>query len=331
MPEAIFLILFLGLASFLLTMIIRKIALKRLIFDIPNERSLHSSPTPFGGGIAIVLTWYTGLTIFYLAGLVDKALFLALMSGIIIAVISFIDDIIGIKPYIRLCVHFITSTLAFWFLGGLRPLIIPGFAANMEFIIYPLAVIGMVWFINLYNFMDGIDGFSSTEAIIICSVLFVFTWNLTTVLLISCISGFLYWNWPKARIFMGDVGSTQIGFIIVIMGIYFHNVLDFSILNWIMLTSPFWFDATLTLLRRLRNRENLSQAHRKHVYQRIVQAGYSHKSVICFLLLINIVNIFIIGVYREIKFLQVPLFVLTLVFYYFITLRVDRMVPFRKD
>ena len=103
----------------------------------------------------------------------------------------------------------------------------------------------MVWFINLFNFMDGVDGFASVEAIIICAVLFVFSWNFSTILLIVCITGFLCWNWPKAKIFMGDVGSTQLGFILVVFGIYFHNTYEFSILNWIMLASPFWFDATL--------------------------------------------------------------------------------------
>ncbi|MGD0342170.1 MAG: hypothetical protein ABSA76_10770, partial [Bacteroidales bacterium] len=92
----------------------------------------------------------------------------------------------------------------------------------------------------------------------------------------------------------------------------------------------FWFDATLTLFRRWRNGEKLSEAHRKHVYQRIVQAGFSHEKVNLFLILINLVNIIIIAIYREIKVLQIPLFILTLAFYYFITKQVDRRVPFRK-
>ena len=130
---------------------------------------------------------------------------------------------------------------------------------------------------------------------------------------------------------MGDVGSTQLGFILVVMGIHFHNIYEFSILNWIMLTSPFWFDATLTLFRRLKNGENLGRPHKKHAYQRIVQAGYSHEKVNGFLILINLLNILMIAIYRPIKFLQVPLFILTLIIYYLITLRVDRKIPFSKD
>jgi Fuc2NAc and GlcNAc transferase len=178
--------------------------------------------------------------------------------------------------------------------------------------------------------MDGVDGFASLEAIIICSVFFVFTWSLSTILLIACITGFLYWNWPKASIFMGDVGSTQLGFILVVFGIYYHNTFEFSILNWIMLTSPFWFDATLTLFRRWRNGEKLSEAHRKHVYQRMVQAGSSHQRVNFFLLLVNLFIIILIILYREFKILQIPIFILTLISFYILTRQVDKKVPFTK-
>lgn len=307
-------IILLGGLSFLLTYLIRKYSLKKKLLSVPNERSLHETPTPQGGGIAIVITWYIGITLMYFSGLMEKEFYLALLCGIILATVSLINDFISISPLIRLIVHFITAITAFYFLGGLRPLFIPGIDLNYPLLIYPFAIIGMVWFINLFNFMDGVDGFASLQAIIICAVMFIFTWDLATVLLIACITGFLYWNWPSARIFMGDVGSTQLGFILVVSGIWYHNILDFSILNWIMLASPFWFDATLTLFRRWRNGEKLSEAHRKHAYQRIVLAGFSHEKVNLFLVLINLVNIFFIANYRAIKVLQIPLFVMTLLF-----------------
>jgi Fuc2NAc and GlcNAc transferase len=300
------------------------------MFDIPNERSLHDIPTPKGGGIAITLTWYAGITILFFTGIIERSLYLALLSGIMLAFVSLIDDIKGLKPVFRLIVHFLTAILAFYFLKGLRPLVIPGFNINYNFIIYPFAIIGMVWFINLFNFMDGVDGFASVEVITISCVLFVMSWNIITILLIICVTGFLCWNWPKAKIFMGDVGSTQLGFILVVLGIYFHNTLEFSILNWMMLTSPFWFDATLTLIRRMRNKEKLSEAHRKHVYQRIVQAGFSHEKVNFFLILINLFIIMLIIFYREVKILQIPIFVFSLLIFYLITKAVDRRIPFEK-
>ena len=306
-------------------------AVKNKMTVIPNDRSLHDIPTPKGGGIAITLTWYTGLTVLFFSGIIELNLYFALLSGVILAIVSLIDDIKGLRPFIRLIVHFLTAILAFYFLEGLRPLVIPGFNFNYNFLIYPLAIIGMVWFINLFNFMDGIDGFASVEVITISAVLFVMSWNIITILLIVCVTGFLCWNWPKAKIFMGDVGSTQLGFVLVVLGIYFHNTFEFSILNWIMLTSPFWFDATLTLFRRWRNKEKLSEAHRKHVYQRIVQAGFSHEMINIFLICINIVTILLIILYRGSKFLQMPLFVFSMIFFYLITRFVDKKVPFRKD
>lgn len=305
-------------------------AVRNKMTVIPNERSLHDIPTPKGGGIAITLAWYAGITVLFLSGIIETDLYFALLSGIMLALVSLIDDLRGLKPAIRLVVQFASAILAFFFLHGLRPLFIPQLNLNYNFLIYPLAVIGMVWFINLFNFMDGVDGFASVEVIAVSSVLFIMSWNLITILLIVCVAGFLCWNWPKAKIFMGDVGSTQLGFILVVLGIYFHNTLEFSILNWIMLTSPFWFDATLTLLRRMRNHEKLSEAHRKHAYQRIVQSGFSHEKVNFFLILINLFTIALIIFYREIKILQVPIFIFSLLAFYLITKAVDRRMPFEK-
>lgn len=313
-----------------MTYLIKCFAIRNKIVSIPNERSLHVSPTPLGGGVAIVITWYTGISILFFSDIIDKDLYLALLSGVLLTVVSFIEDLVGLKPSIRLFFHFVTVIIAFIFLKGLRQLIIPGVEMNYNFVIYPLAIIGMVWFINLFNFMDGVDGFASLEAITLCLVMYFMSGSIINILLLACVSGFLFWNWPKAKIFMGDVGSTQLGFILVVLGIYFHNNYQFSILNWIMFSSPFWFDATFTLYRRWRNGEKLSEAHRKHAYQRIVQYGFSHLKVNLWLMIINMFVVVIILIYREIKFLQIPLFVLTLLFFYLITKWIDKKIPFSK-
>jgi Fuc2NAc and GlcNAc transferase len=96
------------------------------------------------------------------------------------------------------------------------------------------------------------------------------------LILIFSVGGFLFWNWPKARIFMGDAGSITLGFILIVFGIYFHNNGSFHFVFWLILTALFWFDATITLLRRIMNREKLSQAHKKHMYQRAIRGGFSH-------------------------------------------------------
>jgi UDP-N-acetylmuramyl pentapeptide phosphotransferase/UDP-N-acetylglucosamine-1-phosphate transferase len=326
----ILLIFAIAFGSLCLTYLIKNYALKKGIVSIPNDRSLHSTPVPLGGGVAIVITWYIGISILFILGFLAKNLYFALLSGILLTIISLLDDLIGLKPIIRLFFHFVTAIIAFILIGGLRQLVIPTIEFDYRFLIYPVAIIGMVWFINLFNFMDGVDGFASLEAIIICAVIFLMSGNIVNLLLVACIAGFLFWNWPKAKIFMGDVGSTQIGFILVVLGIYFHDTYEFSILNWIMLSSPFWFDATLTLYRRWRNGEKLGVAHRKHAYQRIVRAGFSHLKVNIYLIVINVFVVAIILIYREFKFMQIPLFILTLAFFYILTLQVDKKVPFNN-
>jgi Fuc2NAc and GlcNAc transferase len=130
---------------------------------------------------------------------------------------------------------------------------------------------------------------------------------------------------------MGDVGSTQLGFILVILGIYYHNEGNLSFLWWIILTSPFWFDATLTLFRRWRNREKLSQAHRKHVYQRLVQSGFSHLKVDMLLLIINAVLIIFVLLFRNNDWLFLLVVFLTQGLLYSIAMFTDRRKPFSKN
>ena len=201
-----------------------------------------------------------------------------------------------------------------------------GIASDIILILF--ALLAIIWFINLYNFLDGIDGYASIEAICIAIVLFMFTGNNTALLLIASIAGFLFWNRPKAKIFMGDVGSTQLGFILIVLGIYLHNDGQFNFINWILLSTPFWFDATLTLFRRWRNGETLSQAHKKHVYQRLVQVGYDHLQVNMILIGLNIyiaVNLLLIS---RFNYLIIPLFLTTVIILYLLTRIVDRKVPF---
>ncbi len=289
------------LLSFLLTFFFRKIAIKKSILDIPNNRSSHSIPTPRGGGLAIVISWFLGLSLLYSQGKVDKDLFLAFMSGTILVVISFIDDIFTISPKIRILFQIFSSILALHFLGGLEKIDLGFYVLENKLILTGLGFIGIVWFINLFNFLDGIDGYEASEVIFICFSFFILFGNeLSLVLVVSCL-GFLLWNWQPAKIFMGDVGSTLLGFNIVIFAIYFQNENITSILNILILSSVFWFDATITLIRRWKNREKLSKAHRKHAYQRAVQSGMSHQRVTIIALLINFLMFALVHVFDRLS------------------------------
>ncbi len=331
MKSVLFLSFVLLLVSFVLTWIIKKISHRVSIFDIPNKRSSHSDPTPTGGGLAIVITWYIGITLLYFENEIEPKLYFALLSGIFLAIISLVDDFVNLKPLVRLVFQLITSIIAFVILGDIESIKISGVDINIHIhvITYPVAIIGMVWFINLFNFLDGIDGYASTEAISVALILLVFTGNPVLLLLTASTLGFVVWNWPKARIFMGDVGSTQLGFILIVLGIYFNNTAQFSIISWMILLSPFWFDATLTLFRRWRNGEIISQPHKKHVYQRFTQAGFSHLQTDINLLIINAVAMFVVLLTRRFGFLVFPLFPLYLLFLYILTRLVDKKVPFK--
>ncbi len=316
--------------SLLLTWLIKLYALKYKILDIPNERSSHFSPTPRGGGLAIVICWYIGITFLFLTHKIESKLFFALLSGIILAVISLIDDIISLKPIFRLSAQLVSAILAVFFLRGLSFLKIGGLIIESELILLPFIILLIVWFINLYNFLDGIDGYASVEAISIAVVIFLFTGNIICIILIASVAGFLFWNWPKAKIFMGDIGSTQLGFILIILGIYLNNENQFSFLMWMLLSSSFWFDASLTLFRRFRNREKLSQAHKKHAYQRIVQYGYSHLQTNMILVAINLIIAIILFLINRYDILTIPLFVAVIAFLFLINHMVDKRVPFHK-
>ncbi|HZK60428.1 MAG TPA: glycosyltransferase family 4 protein, partial [Anaerovoracaceae bacterium] len=299
---------------------------KKKILDIPNERSSHLLPTPSGGGAAIVIAWYIGISILFFYGEVNRDLYFALLSGILLATISLIDDVFNIKPLIRLIVQTITVVISFILLKGIQPVFSIGTIFNI--ILYPVTIIGIIWFINLFNFLDGIDGYASVEAISLGFALFFFTGNSISLVLIASVAGFLIWNWPNAKIFMGDVGSTQLGFIIAVLGIYFHNEHKFQIINLLILSAPFWFDATLTLYRRWRNKEHLSQAHRKHIYQRLVQSGFSHLKIDIFLSLLNLVLIFLVFICVKFTFLQIPLLILTVSSLYLISVYTDKRKAF---
>lgn len=329
--ESYYFFFILAIVALLLTYAIRIVAIKRNVIDVPNERSSHTIPTPRGGGLAIVICWFIGLGVFQFKGLIDSSLFYALSSGIILAVIGVLDDILSLKPSTRLIFQLLTAIIAVYFLGGFNLHFTAFSSTVLQLLVSAIVVVGIIWFVNLYNFLDGIDAYASIEAVFISFALFFFTKSLIPLLLLAPTLGFLFWNWPKAKIFMGDVGSTQLGFILVILGIYFHNNLEFNFLNWLMLSSIFWFDASFTLFRRWRNKEKLSQAHKKHAYQRIVQAGFSHLKTDIFAFCINIIILSLVYISIEFPFLTIPSFIITIILLFAATFKIDSLFPFSKN
>jgi len=281
--------------SFLLTWGVRKWTIKKAILDLPNERSSHSVPTPRGGGIAIAIIWFAGLIYFKISNRIDTPLFLALLCGLPLSVAGFLDDVLQLKPKIRFIIQFTCAGLGLFFLGGMHYVNLGFITFENVWLFTPIALFGIVWLINLFNFLDGIDGYISTEVIFIGTAVFFLFHDLIALMLAVTVLGFLCWNWQKAKIFMGDVGSTLLGYTIAIFAIYYQNTETTSIVIWAMLTSLFWVDASITLLRRIQNKESLGQAHRKHAYQRIVQAGFSHQKTVLWGIVLNLIILSLIA------------------------------------
>ncbi|MBQ1557108.1 MAG: glycosyl transferase, partial [Pseudomonas sp.] len=210
--------------SLVMTGALRRYALSRSLMDIPNARSSHSVPTPRGGGVAIVLAFLVALPVLALADLLYWAVMWALLgAGAGVAVIGFLDDHGHIAARWRLLGHFVAAIWALFWLGGLPPLSLFGMSFDLGWLGHALAALYLVWLLNLYNFMDGIDGIASLEAICVCiggALLFVLSGHAgeaaLPLLMAAAVAGFLFWNFPPARIFMGDAGS---GFLGVSLGI----------------------------------------------------------------------------------------------------------------
>lgn len=283
--------------SVVLTGLIRTVALSRGVLDFPNVRSSHTSPTPRGGGIAIVVTALTAIGIMYVKGIASPALSVTLLlGGPAVALVGLIDDVRSVSPLTRLSVHVAACAWCAWALGSV-PAINFGLGSwNLGLAGNICGVVFLVWLLNLYNFMDGIDGIAGIEAISVLVIAGVLierhggdssTMYLIPVVVAS-VAGFLVWNWPPARIFMGDAGSGFVGFCLGAIG-WATVVADrLTIWVWLILMGAFIVDATVTLLRRWLRGARLSQAHRSHAYQRLRRLYGSHLKVTLGVLCINL-------------------------------------------
>lgn len=279
-----------------LTGVVRHCALAKQRLDVPNHRSSHTVPTARGGGIAFVIC-FLGASVF-LTYLHMLPFFIAITligaSGGV-ALIGFLDDRKWLPLRWRLSGHFIISGFALYVLGGFPSIVFfhwvlsPGFVANILGLFY------LVWLLNLYNFMDGIDGLAAVEALSVCLgglVLYALQGILPAMVLpatLACaVGGFLVWNFPKARIFMGDVGSGFLGMTLGIMSIYatISNINFFW--SWLVLLGVFIVDSTVTLLRRGLHGENIFQSHRSHAYQYASRHYKKHCPVTLGVLAINL-------------------------------------------
>ena len=265
-----------GVLSCFATRALVPILRRRDILDHPNERSAHRVPTPRGGGIAVIGSLLLAWFVLAGAGLAVPGVIGVSLGAGILAVVSWVDDLRGLSPLLRLLAQIVVVTI-----GICARAPGEGWAG--------FVAIGLLWIwcTNLFNFMDGIDGITGTEAAAIGIGLLLFAsvgtgadpgLTMLAAAMVGAALGFLVWNWSPARIFLGDVGSAPLGYL-----------LGFLLLDLVMrgfwkvaLILPLYFlaDASITLARRLLRGELVWRAHREHFYQQAVRAGLSHAAVV---------------------------------------------------
>jgi len=267
--------------------VVRAYALRRLV-DLPNERSSHSQPTPRGGGLALTVMHLLGVLAATLLGLVPAGISASLIGGGgLVALIGFLDDHRHVPASVRLLCHFTAFGWAVWWLAVHGPLDVVREPALLGIAGALLLVIGLAWFLNLFNFMDGIDGIAAAQAIFMSGMatLLLFARDAgpgamaPTMLLAAATAAFLAWNWPPARIFLGDVGSGYLGYALGVIAVWTTVEGWFTPWIWLILGGAFVADATVTLLVRLRSRAALAKAHRSHAYQRLSRHWRGHRPV----------------------------------------------------
>ena len=271
-----------------LTAWVRRYALQGRLMDIPNQRSSHAVPTPRGGGIAIVVSWNLALGVLWWLGVVRDELAGAGLAALGVAAIGLWDDYRSLSARIRLLVHFICAAVVVWLL----PLNITPLALNTAASV--LLVVALVWLLNLYNFMDGIDGLAGGQALSVAlgfallAALVGFNELMWLALILAMAAGgFLCWNWPSAKIFMGDVGSGYLGILfgVLLLLAWQHSAMLAA--AGVILMGAFVVDATWTLITRMLTGQRFMAPHRTHVYQKLSDRWRSHTRVSVALLVVN--------------------------------------------
>lgn len=299
------------LLALVLTAWTRRLALRQGVLDHPNERSSHSQPTPRGGGLAIVISSSLSIIVLTAGHQVDFGLASALIfGGLLIATIGYFDDRRSLPAGIRIIAHATSAAWALYALGGLPPM---QFGSHLVYLgIWGdlVGFVAIVWVLNLFNFMDGIDGIAASEAVFVAGaggvLAIVFEHDSATGCAAFAIAvpalAFLCWNWPPAKIFMGDVGSGYLGYAIVVVAIAAGRSSPVAMLLWLTLGGVFFADATTTLLARWLHGERLYSPHRDHAYQRLALRWQGHRRVtvmVCAVNLLVLLPAVVLGFIRQ--------------------------------
>jgi len=275
---------------------VRRQALQRQWLDVPNERSSHRAPTPRGGGLGIVIAAAIGFVTLWATGAMNARLCAALVGGgLAVAWIGFRDDRTPVGPGTRLAVHMAAAAWALAWLGGVPPIQFGTTTVEFGVFGYVLGALAIGWVLNLFNFMDGIDGIAASEAAFMAVAGALLAGGSSAfgvpaaglVFGAACL-GFLAWNWPPAKIFMGDVGSGFLGYVLAVLALAAMWESPVALFAWLALGGVFFVDASITLARRLLRGERVHEAHRSHAYQWLARRWGAHLPVTLTVLAVNL-------------------------------------------
>jgi Fuc2NAc and GlcNAc transferase len=272
--------------SFLVSLVtvgLIKTRLSQQFLDIPNDRSSHTTPTPRGGGLGFILAWAVALPLV----LPRTALLPIYLTLTPLVLIGFIDDRQGVPSSVRYLVQIITASIAVYYFGAFSQPWLASLGIFGSTIAIGLTLIGFTALINFYNFMDGLDGIVAGCSLVQVALLALYLQQPHLWLLAAALLGFLYWNWSPAKIFMGDSGSTFLGAVIAIS--ILPSPAPATAWSALAVTLPLVSDAIYTLIRRLIDRENIFQAHRRHLFQRLQQSGLTHATVASLYVMANLI------------------------------------------
>ncbi|MEX2130357.1 MAG: glycosyltransferase family 4 protein [Pseudohongiellaceae bacterium] len=283
------------LASCSLTWLVRQLATHNKVMDLPVARSAHQRPVPVGGGLAFIACFYLFASFSFLQQVFPFQVYMALLGGLAVAALGLLDDIYRLGVRLRLAIQFAVAIWTVLWLGPPAGIQVADWFLDIPWLIGILSVFAMVWLINLYNFMDGIDGLAGSEACFVTLVTYMIAINssdqvTTQMSAVICVSvaGFLVFNWPPAKIFMGDAGSGFIGYILGAMALISMQNASITLWTWLLLLAVFVVDATVTLFRRVKSRQKWSMSHNTHAYQHATRKYHSHRTVTLSVLLINV-------------------------------------------
>jgi Fuc2NAc and GlcNAc transferase len=284
-------------ATLVLTAWTRRVALRLGVLDLPNERSSHSRPTPRGGGLALVASSALTIAIFAFRHWVDHALAAALIGGgLLVAATGFLDDRRSLPAGIRMLAHVVAAAWAIYMIGGLPPLRIGGLVVSLGIWGDVAGFAAIVWVLNLFNFMDGIDGIAASEAVFVAgaggALVIAFGHDIavgcSAFAIAATALAFLCWNWPPAKIFMGDVGSGYLGYVIAVLALAAGRTSPVASMAWLILGGVFFADATTTLFARVVRGERIYLPHRDHAYQHLAVRWGGHRPVTVLVCAVNL-------------------------------------------